>query len=159
MERFFKKRQRRNRANENVYLGKATTKEGTTTVTFDRDGMTLVVKDVPAQVCTNCGEDYVDEHVAHEILAIAERMAKSGAQVDVRRLSSRLCHAMLTNFFLCNNFNAPGHPNQPPAGFHPLPKSRLIRTLMPVTLPNMTSPIPAGEPAIIPARFLCFSEL
>ena len=61
------------------------TKEGTTTVTFDRDGMTLVVKDVPAHVCTNCGEDYVDEHVAHEILTIAERMAKSGAQVDVRR--------------------------------------------------------------------------
>jgi YgiT-type zinc finger domain-containing protein len=61
------------------------THEGTTTVTFDRDGMTLVVKDVPAQVCPNCGEDYVDEHVAHEIPAIAERMAKSGAQVDVRR--------------------------------------------------------------------------
>jgi len=34
------------------------TREGTTTVTFDRDGMTLVVKDVPAQVCTNCGEDF-----------------------------------------------------------------------------------------------------
>ncbi|MGA2912966.1 MAG: type II toxin-antitoxin system MqsA family antitoxin [Methanoregula sp.] len=61
------------------------TKEGKTTVTFDRDGLTLVVKDVPAQVCSNCGEDYVDEHVAHEILTIAERMAKSGAQVDVRR--------------------------------------------------------------------------
>jgi len=61
------------------------TKEGTTTVTFDRDGMTLVVKEVPAQVCMNCGEDYVDEQVAHEILLIAERMAKSGALVDVRR--------------------------------------------------------------------------
>lgn len=61
------------------------TREGTTTVTFDRDGMTLVVKDVPARVCTNCGEDYVNEHVAQEILTIAERMAKSGAQVDVRR--------------------------------------------------------------------------
>jgi len=61
------------------------TREGITTVTFDRDGMTLVVKDVPAQVCTNCGEDYVDEHVAREILTKAERMAKSGAQVDVRR--------------------------------------------------------------------------
>ena len=47
--------------------------------------MTLVVKDVPARVCTNCGEDYVNEHIAHEILTIAERMAKSGAQVDVRR--------------------------------------------------------------------------
>lgn len=61
------------------------TREGTTTVTFERDGMTLVVKDVPAQVCTNCGEDYVDEQVAREILDIAERMAKSGALVDVRR--------------------------------------------------------------------------
>lgn len=47
--------------------------------------MTLVVKDVLAQVCTNCGEDYVDERVAHEILTIAERMAKSGVLVDVRR--------------------------------------------------------------------------
>jgi hypothetical protein len=47
--------------------------------------VTLVVKDVPARICTNCGEDYVDEHVAHEILTIAECMAKSGAQVDVRR--------------------------------------------------------------------------
>jgi YgiT-type zinc finger domain-containing protein len=61
------------------------TKEGLTTVTFDRDGLTLVVKEVPAQVCTNCGEDYVDEHVAHEILGIAERMAKGGAVVDVRK--------------------------------------------------------------------------
>jgi YgiT-type zinc finger domain-containing protein len=61
------------------------TREGTTTVTFERDGVTLVVKDVPAQVCTNCGEDYVDEQVAREILGIAERLAKSGALVDVRR--------------------------------------------------------------------------
>jgi YgiT-type zinc finger domain-containing protein len=61
------------------------TKEGTTTVTFEREGLTLVVKEVPAQVCANCGEDYVDDRVAHEILNIAENMAKSGAQVDVRR--------------------------------------------------------------------------
>ncbi|MCK4270159.1 MAG: type II toxin-antitoxin system MqsA family antitoxin [Methanogenium sp.] len=60
------------------------TKEGTTTVTFDREGITLVVKDVPAQVCTNCGEDYVDEKVAHDLLIIAEKMAESGAQVDIR---------------------------------------------------------------------------
>jgi len=61
------------------------TKDGTTTVTFDRDGMTLVVKDVPARICTNCGEDYVDEQVANETLAIAELLAKSGTQVEVRR--------------------------------------------------------------------------
>jgi len=61
------------------------TKDGTTTVTFDRDGMILVVKDVPARICTNCGEDYVDEQVASETLAIAELLAKSGTQVEVRR--------------------------------------------------------------------------
>ncbi|WP_292370623.1 type II toxin-antitoxin system MqsA family antitoxin [Methanoregula sp. UBA64] len=62
-----------------------TTREGTTTVTFERDGMTLVVKEVPARICTNCGEDYVDEKVAHEIMEMAGRMVKSGALVDVRR--------------------------------------------------------------------------
>ena len=61
------------------------TKEGLTTVTLDRDGLTLVVREVPARVCTNCGEDYVDEHVAHEILGIAGRMAYCGAVVDVRK--------------------------------------------------------------------------
>jgi hypothetical protein len=36
------------------------------------------------QACTNCGEDYVDDQIAHEIVSIAEMMAKSGAQVDIR---------------------------------------------------------------------------
>ena len=57
------------------------TKDGTTTVTFARGGMTLVVKEVPASVCTNCGEDYVDEKIAHQIMNIAEQMSKTGAQV------------------------------------------------------------------------------
>ena len=61
------------------------TRDGTTTATLDREGMTLVIKDVPAQVCDNCGEDYVDESVAREILSIAEKMEKSGVQIDVRK--------------------------------------------------------------------------
>ena len=61
------------------------TRPGKTTVTFERDGLTLVMKEVPAEICTNCGEDYVDESVAREITALAEKMSQSGAQVDVRR--------------------------------------------------------------------------
>ncbi|OPX73432.1 MAG: hypothetical protein A4E38_00085 [Methanoregulaceae archaeon PtaB.Bin108] len=61
------------------------TRPGTTTVTFERQGLTLVMKEVPAEICTNCGEDYVDEAVSRDIMAMAEKMAKSGAQVDVRR--------------------------------------------------------------------------
>jgi YgiT-type zinc finger domain-containing protein len=36
--------------------------------TFDCNGMTIFVKAVPAQVCTNCGNDYVDEQVANKSL-------------------------------------------------------------------------------------------
>jgi len=38
----------------------AETQTGTATVTLEREGATLVVKGVPAHVCPNCGEEYVD---------------------------------------------------------------------------------------------------
>jgi YgiT-type zinc finger domain-containing protein len=63
----------------------AKTKPGTTTVTLERDGFTYVVKGVPSQVCPNCGEDYINESVAGELLTTAEQMAKAGAQVDIRQ--------------------------------------------------------------------------
>ena len=37
------------------------TQPGTVTVTLERGPTTLVFKNVPAQVCANCGEAYVDE--------------------------------------------------------------------------------------------------
>jgi hypothetical protein len=46
--------------------------------------LTLVVKGVPAEVCANCGEEYVDEEVTRRILQVAEDAAKAGVQVDVR---------------------------------------------------------------------------
>lgn len=57
---------------------------GTTTVTLERSGLTFVAKDVPAMVCANCGEDYVDEQTTRQILRMAEEAAASGVQVDVR---------------------------------------------------------------------------
>jgi YgiT-type zinc finger domain-containing protein len=63
----------------------ADTQVGVATVTLERDGLTLVVKGVPAQVCSNCGEQYVDEQVASELLATANELAKSGAQVEIRQ--------------------------------------------------------------------------
>ena len=60
------------------------TQRGVTTVTLERDGLTLVIKDVPAQVCPNCGEAYVNEEVTAELLQTAEEIAAAGAKVDVR---------------------------------------------------------------------------
>lgn len=60
------------------------TKPGKATVTLERNGTTLVVKGVPANVCANCGEEYVDEGTTARLLKTAEEAASSGVQVDVR---------------------------------------------------------------------------
>ena len=60
------------------------TKTGTATVTPTREEMTLEVKGVPAQVCENCGEEYVEEYVTAQLLKVAEEAARTGVQVDVR---------------------------------------------------------------------------
>ena len=48
------------------------------------DGMTLVVKDVPAEICDNCGERYVDAEVTRHLLELAREAAAVGVVVDVR---------------------------------------------------------------------------
>jgi YgiT-type zinc finger domain-containing protein len=63
------------------------THTGTTTVTLERAGTTLVFKRVPAQVCRNCGEAYVDEATTHRLLQDAEEAASSGVQVDIREFA------------------------------------------------------------------------
>lgn len=68
-----------------VICKKADTQLGSTTLTLERGELTLVVKNVPAQVCPNCGEAYVIESVAAQLLENAELMAASGALVDVRQ--------------------------------------------------------------------------
>ena len=66
---------------------RAETRAGTTTVTLERGGLRLVVKNVPAQVCPNCGEAYVDEADTIRLLATAGDMARAGAVVDVREFA------------------------------------------------------------------------
>jgi YgiT-type zinc finger domain-containing protein len=68
-----------------VVCKQSETVTGVTTVTLERNGLTLVVKNVPARVCPNCGEAYTDEAITSHLLVAAEQMAQSGAQVDVRQ--------------------------------------------------------------------------
>ncbi|MCH8284540.1 MAG: YgiT-type zinc finger protein [Chloroflexi bacterium] len=57
---------------------------GETTVELTRDQTTLVVKGVPVRVCANCGQEYVAEEIAVQLLTLAEDAAKAGVEVDVR---------------------------------------------------------------------------
>ena len=67
-----------------VVCNQAETVLGKTSVLLERDQLTLVVKNVPAQICPNCGEAYADETVTAALLREAEQMARAGTKVDVR---------------------------------------------------------------------------
>lgn len=58
--------------------------DGFTSVTLERDEIKLVVNDVPARVCPSCGEAYVGEEAAVELLRSAERMSETGMRDQVR---------------------------------------------------------------------------
>ncbi len=67
-----------------VICKQSETVAGTATVTLERGEFTYVVKGVPAQVCPNCGENYVSEQITSELLTGAEQMVRSGTLVDIR---------------------------------------------------------------------------
>jgi YgiT-type zinc finger domain-containing protein len=67
-----------------VVCNQAETLPGKTSVLLERGQLTLVVKNVPAHVCPNCGEAYADEKVTARLLREAEQMFKMGAKVEIR---------------------------------------------------------------------------
>ena len=56
----------------------AETVDGLTSVHFERGEMRLVVNHLPARVCPGCGEAYVEEQVAVQLLHTAEVMSAAG---------------------------------------------------------------------------------
>jgi len=60
------------------------TQPGYVTVTLERNETILVFRHLPAQVCKNCGEAYVDEATSEQLLIAAEVAVRSGVQVEVR---------------------------------------------------------------------------
>ncbi len=61
------------------------TKSGTTTVTLEKNYSTIVFKEVPAQICDNCGEKYIDEITTKKLLKKARDIVKNGVEVDIRK--------------------------------------------------------------------------
>lgn len=60
------------------------TSPGQVSVTLERNGATVVFKSVPAQVCQNCGEQYVAAETTARLLDQAKQAIKAGVQVEIR---------------------------------------------------------------------------
>ena len=50
-----------------IYCKVGNTKPGFVTVTLQRDNTTIIFKEVPAEVCENCGEYYLSEEVTEKL--------------------------------------------------------------------------------------------
>ncbi len=48
----------------------------------------MILKQVPAEVCTNCGEYYLSSEVTAQVLKRAELAVKSGAEVEILRFAA-----------------------------------------------------------------------
>lgn len=61
---------------------------GTVTVTLERKETVLVIKGVPAQVCTQCGEYYLDETTTLRLYEQAEKALERNAELEVLRYAA-----------------------------------------------------------------------
>jgi YgiT-type zinc finger domain-containing protein len=53
------------------------------TVTLDRDQTILVFRGVPAQLCDNCGEEYVSAEINRKLLEMAGEAARRGVTLEL----------------------------------------------------------------------------
>jgi YgiT-type zinc finger domain-containing protein len=69
-----------------VICKNGTTKKGKVTVTLERKGSIIAIKEVPADVCNNCGEYYLSTEMTKEVLTRAEDAYKKGAEIEVIKM-------------------------------------------------------------------------
>jgi YgiT-type zinc finger domain-containing protein len=60
---------------------------GTATVTIERGEALIIFKEVPADVCNNCGAYFLSEEVSKDLYEKANEAIKKGAQVEILKLT------------------------------------------------------------------------
>ncbi|BAZ10546.1 hypothetical protein NIES4071_23690 [Calothrix sp. NIES-4071] len=64
------------------------TKPVLVTVTLERDESIVVIKKVPAEVCNNCGEYYLNDNITEQVLERAYVAVNNGAEVEIIRYAA-----------------------------------------------------------------------
>ena len=64
------------------------TNNGFTTVTLERGRTTVVIKEVPAEVCENCGEYYLSDVVTEKVQNLAEQAFQHGVEIEVLKYAA-----------------------------------------------------------------------
>ena len=62
------------------------TEKGKVTITLERNGALVLIKEVPAEVCTNCGHYYLTEEITRLIMEKGNTPIANGAELEVFKL-------------------------------------------------------------------------
>ncbi len=64
------------------------TRPASTRVSLERDDTVLVVRRVPADVCDNCGEAYINAEAFDQLQRMLDEASGAGVQVEVREYAA-----------------------------------------------------------------------
>jgi len=64
------------------------TQKGLVTVTLERGETTVLIKNVPADICENCGEYYLSDEISERVLKQAESAVTNNAEVEILRFAA-----------------------------------------------------------------------
>jgi YgiT-type zinc finger domain-containing protein len=81
-------KKQKNRAMKCVICKNGTTKRGKVTVTLERKGSIVLIKNATAQVCNNCGHYYLSSAMTRKVLAKGEESLKKGVELEVLKMQS-----------------------------------------------------------------------
>ena len=71
-----------------VICKNGTIKKGKVTVTLERKGTIILLREVPAQVCDNCGHYFLDDKTSKIVLNKANKAYTEGAELEVISLKT-----------------------------------------------------------------------
>jgi YgiT-type zinc finger domain-containing protein len=71
-----------------LFCRQGQTHPGRVTVVLQRGETVVIFKEVPADVCENCGEYYLSDSIAGELLERAEKAIQNGAEVEILRFAA-----------------------------------------------------------------------
>ncbi len=64
------------------------THPGKTTVTLERSGSVVIIRDVPAEICEDCGEYFLDDVTARQVYTTAEQACSRHVEVEIQRYAA-----------------------------------------------------------------------
>lgn len=73
---------------ECVICKHGSTKQGFTTVILSKKNSIVIFKNVPAEICENCGEYFLSSEISKKIFCLAEEAIKKGVEIEIIRFAA-----------------------------------------------------------------------